>query len=213
MHGLTLHEDRVSGNAYKVRLIASLLNITIHEFFQYEISKGETRTSDFLSKINANGRIPVLQVGPDRYLPESNAACYYLATDSRLMPSDPWKHAQMLQWMFFEQSFVEPTIGTLRYWFKRTGEDNFSQEQQVVSPSKRESAEAALQVMDAHLATRDFFVDEEMTLADAVLYAYVHLAPEAGLDLACWTNLHAWCRRISSQSGFVSMDYPEADAT
>ncbi|KAK3709247.1 hypothetical protein LTR37_010985 [Vermiconidia calcicola] len=213
MQRLTLHEDRFSGNAYKVRLTASLIDVKIHESIQYEISKGGTRTPDFLSKINANGRIPVLQVGSDKYLPESNAACYYLATGSRLIPSDPWKHAQVLQWMFFEQSFVEPTIGTLRYWFKRTGEDNFSQEQQVVSSSKRESAETALQVMDAHLATRDFFVDEEMTLADAVLYAYVHLAPEAGLDLARWANVHAWCRRISNHSGFVSMDYRESEET
>ncbi len=35
--------------------------------------KGETRTAQFLEEVNANGRIPVLQVGDD-FLPESNAA-------------------------------------------------------------------------------------------------------------------------------------------
>ena len=43
---------------------------------EYDIMKGETRTPEFLVKVNANGRIPVLQVG-DRFIPESNAACYY----------------------------------------------------------------------------------------------------------------------------------------
>ena len=43
---------------------------------EYDIMKGETRTPQFLREVNANGRIPVLQVG-DRFIPESNAACYY----------------------------------------------------------------------------------------------------------------------------------------
>ena len=42
---------------------------------EYDIMKGETRTPEFLAEVNANGRIPVLQVG-DRFIPESNAACY-----------------------------------------------------------------------------------------------------------------------------------------
>ena len=47
--------------------------------------KGETRTPEFLANVNANGRIPVLQVG-DRFIPESNAACHYLAKGSNLIP-------------------------------------------------------------------------------------------------------------------------------
>jgi glutathione S-transferase len=35
-------------------------------------------------KVNANGRIPVLQMERrDRFLPESNAACWYLAMARR----------------------------------------------------------------------------------------------------------------------------------
>ena len=54
---------------------------------EYDIMKGETRTPEFLANVNANGRIPVLQVG-DRFIPESNAACYYLAEGSHLIPTD-----------------------------------------------------------------------------------------------------------------------------
>ena len=69
---------------------------------EYDIMKGETRTPEFLAKVNANGRIPVLQVG-DRFIPESNAICFYLADGSSLIPADRFDHADMLHWMFWEQ--------------------------------------------------------------------------------------------------------------
>ena len=55
---------------------------------EYDIMKGETRTPEFLRDVNANGRIPVLQVG-DRFIPESNAACYYLADGVEPDPDRP----------------------------------------------------------------------------------------------------------------------------
>ena len=56
---LVLHEYSASGNCYKVRLTAALLGIPI-ERREYDILKGETRTTGFLQSVNANGRIPVL---------------------------------------------------------------------------------------------------------------------------------------------------------
>ena len=73
-----LHEYSASGNCYKVRLTAAILGMHL-ERREYDIMKGETRTPEFLRNVNANGRIPVLQVG-DRFIPESNAACYYSRT-------------------------------------------------------------------------------------------------------------------------------------
>src|SRR4051812_30782057 len=88
-----LHEYSQSGNCYKIRLTAALLGIAI-ERRGYDILKGETRTPDFLAGVNANGRIPVLQIG-DRFLPESNAACCYLADGSPLIPVDRFDRADM----------------------------------------------------------------------------------------------------------------------
>ena len=99
MAPLTLHEYAQSGNCYKVRLTASVLDLPIHRR-EYDILKGETRTPEFLSRVSANGRIPVLQVG-DRFIPESNAACFYLAEGTRLVPEDRFDRADMLRWMFF----------------------------------------------------------------------------------------------------------------
>ena len=109
---LILHEDPRSGNCYKIALTASLLGLPIQRH-AYDILKGETRTPAFLAKVNANGRIPVLQIG-ERFLPESNAACWYLAHGSALIPADRFDQADCLRWMFFEQYSHEPNVATLR---------------------------------------------------------------------------------------------------
>ena len=116
---LILHEYAASGNCYKVRLTAAQVGVEL-ERREYDIMKGETRTPEFLAKVDANGRIPVLQAG-DRFLPESNAACFFLADGSPLIPSDPFDRADMLRWMFWEQYSHEPNIATLRFWLHYVG--------------------------------------------------------------------------------------------
>ena len=77
MANLILHEYAASGNCYKIRLTAAHVGIPL-ERREYDIVAGDTRTAAFLADINPDGRIPVLQVGDD-FLPESAAACLYLA--------------------------------------------------------------------------------------------------------------------------------------
>ena len=110
MDSLVLHEDPRSGNCYTIQLTAALLGLPLDRV-QYDILKGETRTPEFVENINANGRIPVLQVG-ERFLPESNAACWYLAEGSALIPGDRFARADMLRWMFFEQNLCRQTISS-----------------------------------------------------------------------------------------------------
>ena len=114
----------LSGNCYKIRLTAALLGLPL-ERRDYDIMAGETRTPEFLAGVNANGRIPVLQAG-DRFLPESNAACFYLADGSCLVPGDRFDRADMLRWLFWEQYNHEPNVATLRFWHGWIGEAKWS---------------------------------------------------------------------------------------
>lgn len=198
---LILHEYAASGNCYKIRLTAALTGKAI-ERREYDIMKGETRTDAFLSSVNANGRIPVLQAG-DRFLPESNAAAFYVAEGSALIPADPFDRADMLRWMFWEQYNHEPNIATVRFWMGWVGEDNLNDLQRAMLPGKRAGGEAALKLMDEHLATRDWFVGEGPSVADICLYAYTHVAEEGGFSLSPWPAVRAWIARVEGQEGYI----------
>ena len=201
---LVLHEYAASGNCYKVRLTAAHVGVPI-ERREYDIMKGETRTPEFLANVNANGRIPVLEVG-ERFIPESNAACYFIADGSPLVPSDRFEHADMLRWMFFEQYNHEPNIATLRFWKDWVGFDNLSEVQRLQIPLKRQGGEAALKLMDENLSSRDWFVGDAISLADICLYAYTHVAGDADFDLHLYPGVVAWMERITSHPRHITFD-------
>jgi len=200
---LTLHEYSASGNCYKVRLTAALVGKSI-ERREYDIMTGETRTPDFVANVNSNGRIPVLQVD-DRFIPESNAACYYLADGSLLIPTDPFEHADMLRWMFWEQYSHEPNIATLRFWMGWLGPDGLSDLQRLQMPTKRTAGNAALKLMDDHLKNREWFVGGAISLADICLFAYTHVAGDAEFDLSRYPNIVAWMERVKGTPRYTAM--------
>ncbi|MEZ5681068.1 MAG: glutathione S-transferase family protein [Erythrobacter sp.] len=203
MDELTLHEDPRSGNCYKIKLTAKLLGLPL-AIRQYDIMRGETRTPQFLAEVNSNGRIPVLQIG-SQFLPESNAACWYLAEGSSLIPEDRFERADMLRWMFFEQYNHEPNVATLRFWLHFVGEANLSEQQRAQLIAKRIAGCDALALMDRHLAGREWFVGRGATLADIALYAYTHVAEEGGFGLDDYPAIKAWLARIAALPGYVPM--------
>src|ERR1700733_2815735 len=80
----TLYSMRRSGNCYKVRLALAQLKLPF-QLIEVDILKGESRTPDFLAK-NPSGHVPLLEVTPGRYLPESGAILWYIAGGSALAP-------------------------------------------------------------------------------------------------------------------------------
>jgi glutathione S-transferase len=197
---LRLYDFLPSGNCYKVRLLLTQLGIPF-ERVNINILKGESRTLEFLSK-NSNGRVPVLEVAPGKFLSESNAILFYLSENTQFFPDDSWERAQVLQWLCFEQYSHEPYIATSRFWISELGK---AEEYRDALNQKREPGYAALTVMEKHLTNHKFFVGERYTIADIGLFAYTHVADEGGFDLARFPAIQAWLEQVKSQPQHISI--------
>ena len=197
---LRLHDNLSSGNGYKVRLLLTLLGLPF-ERVEYDIDKGETRTPEFLEKINPNGRVPVLETESGEFLPESNAILFYLSEGTPLLPEGRLERARVLHWMFFEQYSHEPNVATPRFWI--THHVEMTGERRTALEQKRKLGYDALGVMERHLDGRDYFVADRYSIADIALYAYTHVADEGGFDLQGFPLIRAWLERVAAQPGHV----------
>lgn len=198
---LTLHDDPISGNGHKIRLLLAFIQTPYH-YKSYDILKGETRTSEFLGAVNPGGRVPVLELDDGSKLPESNAALTYLGEGTSWVPHDPFTKAQMMSWMFWEQSSHEPNIATLRFW-KHLPELTDAQKAQI--DGKKTNGEAALALMEMQLSHTDWLVGNGPTLADIALYAYTHVAEEGDYVLSMYPAVQAWIKRFSDIPGHISI--------
>jgi glutathione S-transferase len=197
-----LYDYLDSGNGYKIRLLLALLQQP-YSWTELDIMKGETRTQNFLAK-NLNGRIPTLELDDGTFLPESDAILWYLAEGSPFIPADRLGRAQVLQWMFFEQYSHEPYVATPRFIVRHFPADS---PRRAELPDRLARGRDALKVMDTHLKARTYFVNEKYSIADIALYAYTHVAPEAGLDLSAYPNVLSWIGRVASHPRHIPITY------
>src|SRR5258708_983334 len=201
---LRVYGDPQSGNCYKVKLLLAQLKRP-HEWVHVDILEKETRTPAFLSK-NPNGKIPLLEIEEGVWLPESDAILHYLAEGTPFLPSERLLHAQVLQWLFFEQYSHEPYIAVARFIIRFLGRP---EKYETKLQEKMAPGYAALEVMEKHLANRSFFVAERYTNADIGLYAYTHVAHAARFELSRFPAVKGWLARVRSQSGHVTMSGEE----
>ncbi|MFI4988724.1 MAG: glutathione S-transferase family protein [Alphaproteobacteria bacterium] len=195
---LRLYDSLVSGNAYKARLMLSVLGLPF-ERVELDVDRNETRSPAFLAK-NPNGRIPLLELGAGDYLAESNAIICYLADGTPYLPGERRARAAVLQWLFFEQYSHEPNIATVRYWLTHQA---MTPERAAMVPEKRRLGYAALDVMERHLESRSHFVGERLSVADVALYAYTHVAHEGGFELERYRAIGSWLERIAETPGYI----------
>jgi glutathione S-transferase len=192
---MILHDFLESGNGYKVRLLLHWLQRPF-TLVEHDILKGATRTPEFLSSKNPNGRIPALELDDGPVLWESNAILNYLADGTPYLPTAPLARARVLQWQFFEQYSHEPNIAVARFMhhFQEMTPERIA----LLETEKMPKGYVALDVMEKHLSQNDWFVGEGPTIADISLFAYTHVAPEGGFDLTRTPAILAWIARMEA---------------
>jgi glutathione S-transferase len=197
MTGQMMHVygDRISGNCLKVKWVADRLGLA-YDWVDVDISKGETRTPDFLA-LNPAGQVPAVRFADGRVLAQSNAIIRYLARDSALIPADPFEAARMDEWLFWEQYSHEPYIAVCRFQRLYLGRPSAD-----LDPEKVRRGYAALDRMEAHLAAGGpYLVADRLSLADIALVAYTRVAHEGDFDLAAYPAIRHWIDVLESELG------------
>jgi glutathione S-transferase len=198
---MLLYDSPVSGNCYKVRLLLAHLGVPYERRTVDVVDRSNRK--ELLGSLNPALRVPTLVLDDDRVLAESGAILWYFGEGTRFVPMDRYHRAQVLQWMFFEQYDHEPAIAVARFWLTYSGRP------EVFEPQREERTQAgyrALDVMEAHLDARTWFVAESMTLADIALYAYTHAAHEGGFSLDRYDAIREWVERVAAAPGHVPID-------
>jgi len=140
-----------------------------------DFNTNDQKTPEFLS-LNPNGKIPAI-IDPDGPggkplgLFESGAILQYLAEKTgRLIPADPARRWETIQWLHFQMAFVGPMFGQVGFFHKFAGKDfpDKRPRDRYVNESKR-----ILGVMDQRLDGRDWFMDDDYTIADIAMLGWV----------------------------------------
>ncbi len=193
---MLLYDSRVSGNCYKVRQLFAHLGIA-YERREVDVIDRSGRL-ELLGALNPALRVPTLVLDDGRSMGESDAIMFYFAEGTPYLPEDRFARAHVLQWLFFEQYSHEPYIAVARFWaIARITPADADRE------AKIRGGTAALKAMERHLSEREFLVAERYTIADIALYAYTHVAPEAGFELERYPAIRSWLERVAAQPGHI----------
>ena len=174
------HPDRLqlyslpTPNGVKVSIMLEEIGLA-YEPHLVDIGKNESWTPEFLS-LNPNGKIPAIldpngPGGKPIALFESGAILLYLADKTgKLLPADPARRYEAIQWVFFQMAFVGPMFGQLGYFHKFAG-----REIEDKRPLERYRAESkrVLGVLETRLDGRQWLMDDDFTIADVSMLGWV----------------------------------------
>ncbi|WP_293765358.1 glutathione binding-like protein [uncultured Aquitalea sp.] len=174
------HPDRLqlyslpTPNGVKVSIMLEEIGLP-YEAHLVSFERNDQFSAEFLS-LNPNNKIPAIldPDGPGSQplgLFESGAILLYLAEKSgQLLPADPARRYETLQWLMFQMGGVGPMFGQVGFFHVFAGKD-FEDKR----PRDRYVAEAhrLLGVLDQRLQGRDWLMGDEYTIADIATLPWV----------------------------------------
>jgi glutathione S-transferase len=197
---LSLYGSPHSQFSYKVALMLQLSGAPF-SFRYVGFQEGLHRTPEFRS-LSRWGQVPVLAHGP-RVLVQSNAILEYLAdTLGRFGARDPASRQQIREWLYWDADRLAPPI--YGCYGVKLGQLKLLpiEVDPVIAAHHRQGAEAALELLDAHLDAHHYLAADEPTIADLCCYGEIAFAARSDFDLGRWPRLAAWSRCIEALPRF-----------
>ena len=194
---IKLHCFGESGNAYKAAITLELSGLEWEPVF-VDFFNGETRTPEFRA-LNPMGEVPVMIDG-DVTLTQSGVMQDYISSKTGKMGGrSANERREILRWQFWDNHKMSSQVGVLRFLMNFVPENKRPAE---VIEWLQGRMKAALKILDTELATSDWLVGEELTVADLSCCGYLFYPEPFGFNRADWPHIDAWLTRISDTPGW-----------
>lgn len=199
-------------NGVKVSIALEELGLP-YEPHRVHIGEDDQKTAEFLS-LNPNGKIPAIidPHGPGDAplgLFESGAILQYLAEKTgKLLPGDPARRIETLQWVYFQMGGVGPMFGQFGHFYKFAAD-------KVTDPYPVEryanETRRLLGVLEGRLGERNWIMGDDYTIADVAIFPWVRTldlfyGAADYLKLNEFPSVRAWLERCmerpASRKGF-----------
>ena len=178
-------------NGYKVSIALEELELD-YELHSIDLAADEQKTPAFL-QINPNGRIPAIvdRDEDDFVVFESGAILIYLADKTgQLLPQDPKKRSEVIQWLMFQMGGIGPMQGQANVFFRY-----FDEKIQVVIERYQKECRRLFEVLDRRLEDREFICNE-FSIADIATWPWTRGYKWSGVDIDGLENLQRWSQTM-----------------
>ena len=201
MKRFTLYGSPHSLPTWKVAL---MLRLSGEPFsFRYvSFQKGMHKTPEFLA-LSRWGQVPVLRDGERVYLQSAAIVEHLAATLGRFEGPDREARQRVREWLYWNVDALFPPI--FNSYAVVLGERKLLpiDVDPAIAAYHRVRAEAALSVLDSHLAGRDYLCAATPTIADLFCCGDVVFAEICAFELHRWANVARWRKRITTLPGFA----------
>ncbi|MGA8398745.1 MAG: glutathione S-transferase family protein [Stellaceae bacterium] len=200
-HGFVLHGSPHSLPTYRVALMLRLCGVGFR--FRYVSFQRRMHLTPEFRTLSRWAQVPVLEHA-GRVLLQSAAILEYLSESLDRFRGDAAARQDIREWLFWDADRLYPPLyGWYSVSLGRRGLLPLPFDDAVVARWQT-LGETALAVLHAHLATRQFLVGAEPTIADIASYGDIAFAQLSGRDLVEWPNVTAWAGRIEALHGFAA---------
>ena len=194
---MILYNIPLSGNCHKVRLMLRFIGLD-YQIYDLDLGTTEQLSEDFL-KLNPFGQAPVIN-DQGVLVRDSQAILVYLAEKyggEQWWSEDPILLAEIISWLSTAANELQNGPARLRLHHKMG--------RPIDVKHATDTTTKLLNIIDRHLANRQWLVADKLSIADIAIYPYLALAHEGQVNLSHYQNISAWLARFESLPDYVSM--------
>ncbi len=187
-------------NGHKIHIMLEEVGLP-YNVHAIDIGAGDQFDADFL-KISPNNKMPaIVDVDPDgpdgeaHSVFESGAILIYLAEKTgKLLPSDPRKRSEALQWLMWQMGGLGPMLGQAHHFLQYAPETIEYARNRYSNEAKR-----LYGVLDKRLGETRYLAGDEYSIADIAAWPWTRFPERQGVDRNDYPNFVRWFDEIAER--------------